>query len=57
MSRGGKREGSGRPEGTTKPENEKAKNRTLRLTDAEYKNYLDKGGIKWLRERLRDKNP
>lgn len=31
MTRGGKRQGAGRPKGTTKPEDQKAKNHTFKL--------------------------
>jgi len=48
MTRGGKREGSGRPE---KPESEKAKNRTIKLNDEDYQTLKD-AGMKWLRDQL-----
>jgi hypothetical protein len=49
--RGGKREGAGRPKGTTKQDI--AKMRQIRLTDSEYENYKMRGGAKWLRPILR----
>lgn len=54
MSRGGNRDGAGRPKGSTKPDDLKIKPRKISLTDNEYKNYLKKGGAKWLRPVLRD---
>ena len=50
MTRGGKREGSGRPKGTTKKDI--AKNRTIRLADNDYKKFLNLGGARWLKEIL-----
>lgn len=42
--------GAGRTKGTISLN--PAKNRTIRLTDADYKKFLDKGGVKWLRSIL-----
>lgn len=53
---GGKRERAGRPKGIKKPiksDTEKVKPRKISLTDAEYQNYLMRGGAKWLRPVLR----
>ncbi len=46
--RGGARVGAGR-----KCVADAAKNRTIRLNDAEYELFLKKGGGKWLRQELR----
>lgn len=54
MSRGGYRKGSGRPEGTIKPEYKKVKNRTITLNDSDYELFLSFGGVKWLREKLKE---
>ena len=54
MTRGGKREGSGRPKGSTKDPSEITKKHQFRCTDKEYENYLKKGGAKWLRPLLRE---
>jgi hypothetical protein len=48
MTRGGKREGAGRPE---KPDHEIAKNRTIKLSDEDY-STLKEAGMNWLREKL-----
>ncbi len=53
MTRGGNRQGAGRPKGSTKPQEEIAKKRQIRLTDSEYSKYLSLGGAKWLRPLLR----
>lgn len=50
-NRGGKREGAGRPLGTTKEV--KVKPRKISMTDPEYENFLQRGGAKWLRPILR----
>lgn len=47
--RGGSREGSGRP----LSENP-AKNRTIRLNDADYQNYKALGGADWLKNAIED---
>jgi hypothetical protein len=47
--KGGKREGAGRPLGSTKPE---AKPRAIRLTDAEYVKYVELGGARWVKRLL-----
>lgn len=44
MTRGGKREGSGRPK-LESP----AKKRTIRLSDDDYMLFMELGGVKWLR--------
>ena len=44
--KGGKREGAGRPLGSTKPE---AKPRAIRMTDAEHAMYVQLGGVRWVR--------
>lgn len=49
--RGGKREGAGRPIGTTKEI--KVKPRKISMTDPEYENFIKRGGAKWLRPILR----
>lgn len=47
---GGKRPGAGR-----KPVSlSAAKNRSVRLTDEEYKTFKSCGGTKWLREKLKE---
>lgn len=51
MTRGGKREGSGRPIGYRK--DNPVKPRKISLTDPEYENYIKRGGAKWLRPILR----
>lgn len=51
IGRGGNRKGAGRPKGTKKED--ATKPRKISLTDNEYKNYLAKGGAKWLRPILR----
>jgi len=45
--RGGAREGAGRP-----TQDDKAKNRTIRLTDDEYAKFKALGGAGWLRQQL-----
>jgi hypothetical protein len=44
---GGKREGAGRPKIV-----DKAKSRTVRLNDADYKKFKELGGVNWLRYEL-----
>jgi hypothetical protein len=44
---GGKREGAGRP-----AVSDKAKSRTVRLNDADYKKFQSLGGANWLRYEL-----
>ncbi len=46
-NKGGKREGAGRP-----PVTDKAKSRTVRLNDADYKKFKELGGVNWLRYEL-----
>ena len=53
MNRGGKREGAGRPQGSTKPEAEKTKPHKVSMTDSEYREFLKRGGARWLRQILR----
>lgn len=43
--RGGAREGSGRPKLNA---NDKAKNRTIRMTDDDWQKFKALGGTKWL---------
>lgn len=47
--RGGAREGAGRPKLN---EDEKAKNRTIRMTDNDYQKFKALGGAKWLNAQL-----
>lgn len=47
--RGGAREGAGRPKLN---EDEKAKNRTIRMTDDDYQKFKALGGAKWLNAQL-----
>ena len=47
--KGGKRQGSGRPFGTTKPE---TKPRAIRLTELHHAMFIELGGIRWLRRLL-----
>ena len=47
---GGKRSGAGRKSISLSV----AKSRSLRLTDEEYELFKSYGGIKWLREKLKD---
>lgn len=51
--RGGKRDGAGRPQGSTKPEAEKTKPHKVSMTDSEYREFLKRGGARWLRQILR----
>jgi hypothetical protein len=46
-NQGGKREGAGRP-----PVLNKSKNRTFKLTDAQYARMKELGGVKWLKSLL-----
>jgi hypothetical protein len=48
MTRGGKRQGAGRP-----IETNPAKSRNIRLTDSDYYDFQVLGGVKWLREQLK----
>ncbi len=48
-NKGGKREGAGRPK---LPDSQKVKPRKISMTDEEYKNFIDKGGARWIRSLL-----
>ena len=47
--KGGKREGAGRPVGSTKPETKPV---AVRLTEAHRAKFAELGGIRWLRRLL-----
>lgn len=47
---GGKRKGAGRRTLALTV----SKNRSVRLTDAEYEKFRAQGGVKWLREKLKE---
>lgn len=53
MTRGGKREGAGGKKPCL-PQDELRKNRTIKLSDAEYDKFKLKGGAKWLRKKLEE---
>lgn len=55
-NRGGRREGAGRPQGSTKPETDKIKPHKISMTDLEYRTFIKLGGAKWLRPLLRQIN-
>ncbi|MCD7779820.1 MAG: hypothetical protein LUH05_04030 [Candidatus Gastranaerophilales bacterium] len=52
MTKGGKRPGAGRPVGTNKAN--KAQTHSIRLTDTDYNNFKLLGGVKWLREAIKE---
>jgi len=47
--RGGSRKGAGRK---SIPESDKAKNRSIKLTDQDWAKFRSLGGVKWLRSLL-----
>ena len=49
--KGGKRQGAGRPLGSTKPE---ARPRAIRMTDAEHAMYMQLGGSRWVKRLLNE---
>lgn len=50
-TKGGARKGAGRP---AKQDADRLKNRTIRMTDADYAKYLSMGGNKWMLSVLRN---
>lgn len=49
LTKGGKREGAGRPK---LPDSQKVKPRKISMTDEEYKNFINNGGARWIRSLL-----
>lgn len=49
LNKGGRREGAGRPK---LPDCERVKPRKISMTDEEYKNFISRGGARWIRSLL-----
>lgn len=51
MTKGGKRDGAGRPAGTNKPA---TKPRAIRMTDEQHAKYVELGGAKWAQRMINE---